>query len=118
MSEYRYLQVKTENGVVVARFSDERLTEDLAIASVGEELRSLANDKNCRKVLLNFAVVSYLSSTMIGKLISMNKKVKANGGELKFCELGPHIQELAELTGLNQIIDIRDTEAEGIKAFE
>ena len=117
MPQYRYLQVRTDDGVVVARFTEERLTEELAIAKVGEELRTLVADGNCQKVLLSFAVVTYLSSAMLGKLISISRKLKEKGGELKLCKLCPNIQEIFNLTKLGKIIDIQETEADGIKAF-
>lgn len=118
MPQYRSLQVRTENDVVVARFTDERLTEDVAIANVGEELRSLVADENCRKLLLSFAIVTYLSTTMLGKLISISRKLNERGGELKLCKLCPNIQEIFRLTKLDHIMDIRDSESDGLTAFE
>jgi anti-sigma B factor antagonist len=118
MPQYRHLQVSTHNGVIVARFMDERLTDDLALAEVGEELHSLVAEEKCPKLLLSFAGVTYLSSAMLGKLISINRQLREKGGKLKLCELCPIIQEVFTLTKLNQIIDIRTTESEGLKAFE
>ncbi len=119
MPQYSHLQVSTNNrGVVVACFTEERLTDSLAIAEVGDELHALAAEENCRKLLVSFVGVTYLSSAMLGKLISVYKGLKSKGGELKLCQLCPKIQEIFTLTKLGQIIDIRDTETEGLKAFE
>jgi anti-sigma B factor antagonist len=118
MPQYRHLRVSTHNGVVVARFHEERLTDDLAIAEVGEELHALAAEADCPNLLLSFAGVTYLSSAMLGKLISLNRRLMRKGGELKLCELCPNVQEVFALTRLGQIIDLRNSESEGLKAFE
>jgi anti-sigma B factor antagonist len=119
MPEYNHLRVSTnKRGVVLACFAEQRLTDSLAIAEVGDELHALAAEENCRKLLLSFVGVTYLSSAMLGKLISVNRGLKAKGGELKLCQLCPKVQEVFTLTKLGQIIDIQHTENEGLKAFE
>jgi anti-sigma B factor antagonist len=62
--------------------------------------------------------LTYVSSSMLGKLISLNKEVKAKGGKLALCQLTPTVQEIFALMKLNEVLDVRQTEADGFKAFE
>ncbi len=54
---------------------------------------------------------------MLGKLITLNSRMKAKGGQLKLCELRPEIMELFTLTNLTKIFDIRGDETNGMLAF-
>ena len=46
---------------------------------------SLIDEAGRKKILLNFSKVEYLSSAALGKLITLDKKVKAKAGRLKLC---------------------------------
>jgi anti-sigma B factor antagonist len=118
MPQYRHLRVDKSGGVVVARFADQWLTNDLAKAELGDELLALGAQDECSKLLLSLAGVTYLSSAMLGKLVSLHKQLEAKGGKLALCELGPAVQEIVTLMKLNKILDVRNTESEGLKAFE
>ena len=52
-----------------------------------------------------------------GKLITMHKKVKANSGMLKFCNIRPEIFEVFAITRLDRLFDIKKDEEEGLAAF-
>lgn len=118
MPQYRHLQVSTHDGVVVARFKEQELIDVLVIAELEEELHSLVAEEGRAKLLLSFAGVTFLSSAMLGRLISLNTRLKGKGGELKLCEPCPSIKEILTVTRLGQIIDVRNTENDGLKAFE
>lgn len=77
----------------------------------------LAAQEDCANLLLNFSGVGFLSSSVLGKLITLNKRMKAKGGQLKLCEMKPEIYELFTLTNLTKIFDIRTDETGGMMAF-
>jgi anti-sigma B factor antagonist len=67
--------------------------------------------------LLNFTDVEFLSSAALGKLITLDRKVKAAKGRLKMSNIRPEIFEVFQITKLNKVFDIRSDEAEAISAF-
>ncbi len=73
--------------------------------------------ENRDKLLLNFSDVDFLSSAALGKLITLDKKMKAHGGALKLCNIRPEIFEVFSITRLNRLFDIKDDEADGLAAF-
>jgi anti-sigma B factor antagonist len=117
MSEYRRLDVSEVNGVSVVRIRDYKIVEDVNIQELGKELFQLVEVDNREKILLSFSVVEFLSSAALGKLITLDKKVKAHGGKLKLSNIRPEIYEVFAITKLNRLFDIRKSEAEALAAF-
>src|SRR6516225_9684740 len=80
----RRRRLKTEDigDVTLIRFTDKRIIGEQIIQAIGEQLSSLVEDRQRRKLLLNFANVEYLSSAALGKLIRLNKRLKAAGGRM------------------------------------
>ncbi len=50
--------------------------------------------------------MEYLSSAALGKLITMEKKVKAAKGKLRLCCIRPEIYEVFAITKLNRLFKI------------
>ena len=117
MSAYRRLEVNEVGDVTVVHFRDQKIIEDLRIQELGQELFQLVETEKRKKLLLNFASVDFLSSAALGKLITLDKKVKLNSGAMKFCNIRPEIYEVFAITRLNRLFDIKRDEADGLAAF-
>jgi anti-sigma B factor antagonist len=117
MTAYRRLDVSEVGDVTVVRFRDHKIVEDLNIQQLGQEIFHLVEVDNRAKLLLNFSSVDFLSSAALGKLITLDKKMKAHGGTLKFSNIRPEIYEVFAITKLNRLFDIRDDEADALAAF-
>jgi anti-sigma B factor antagonist len=117
MTAYRRLEINEIGDVTVVRFRDHKIVEDVNIQELGNEMFQLIEADNRDKLLLNFSEVEFLSSAALGKLITLNKKMKAHGGALKFSNIRPEIYEVFAITRLNRLFDIKDDEAEALAAF-
>jgi len=117
MADYRHIEVSKNGQVHVVRFLETKILNDMVIEGIARELYDLAAQEDCNNILLNFTGVGFLSSSVLGKLITLNKRMKAKGGQLKLCELKPEIMELFTLTNLTKIFDIRDDETNGLLGF-
>lgn len=102
---------------MVVKFVDKRILDEQNIQAIGEQLFSLIDDEARKKILLNFHDVEYLSSAALGKLITLNKKAKASNGQLKMCNIKTEIYEVFEITKLNKVFPIYETEREALEAF-
>jgi len=109
------LQTELIGDVLVVNFVDRKILDEQNIQIIGEQLFGLV-DQN-QKILLNFSNVEYLSSAALGKLIALNKKVKAADGRLILCSIDPNIYEVFELTRLDQILKIEADEQKALQAF-
>lgn len=117
MTAYQRLDVDEVGDVTVVRFRDHKIVEDINIQQLGQEMFRLVEVDNRDKLLLNFSSVGFLSSAALGKLITLDKKVKAHGGTLKFSNIRPEIYEVFAITKLNRLFDIKDDEADALAAF-
>ena len=117
MAEYRRVHVSEVGDVTVVRFRDNKIIEDINIQELGQELFQLIEAENRKKLLLNFSSVDFLSSAALGKLITLDKKVKANGGVLKLSNIRAEIYEVFAITKLNRLFDIKDDEVDALAAF-
>ena len=112
------LDVNQVGEVTVVRFRDHKIVEDISIQELGSEMFQLVEVENRDKLLLNFSAVDFLSSAALGKLITLDKKVKAHGGVLKLSNIRPEIYEVFTITRLNRLFDIKDDEADALASFE
>lgn len=117
MAEHRRLEVNEVGDITVIHFRDQKIIEDLGIQELGQELFHLVEVENREKLVLNFSTVDFLSSAALGKLITLDKKVKAKKGMLKLCNIRPEIYEVFAITRLDRLFDIKDDEADALAAF-
>ncbi len=111
------MSVNEVGTVSVVHFKDKKILDEGNIQELGQELFALVEDNGCKALLLNFSDVEFLSSAALGKLITLDRKVKENGGKLKFSNIRPEIYEVFVITKLHKLFDIKDDEADALAAF-
>ena len=117
MAGYRRVDVHEVGDVTVVHFRDQKIIEDMGIQELGHELFQLVEVEGRKKIVLNFASVDFLSSAALGKLITLDKRVKAHAGTLKLCNIRREIYEVFAITKLNRLFDIKNEEADALAAF-
>ncbi|MCE9631932.1 MAG: STAS domain-containing protein [Planctomycetia bacterium] len=118
MPSHKRIDVSKVGDVTVVRFVDKKILDEAGIQELGAELFSLIEHDNRRSMLLNFENVDFLSSAALGKLITLDRKMKSAQGRLKMSNIRPEILEVFQITKLNKVFDIRAEEAEAISAFQ
>lgn len=103
--------------MTLVRFVDRRLMDEPSVQELARELFRLVDVEKRASLLLNFSSVDYLSSGVLGKLITLEKKVRALGGKLTLTNLRPEIREVFTMTRLDQLFDIRNDEVEALAAL-
>ena len=69
---------QTNGEVLVVYFADAKILDDARIQQIGKDLTEMVTKAEHQKMLLNFQNVGFMSSAMIGKLILLSKKCKAD----------------------------------------
>ncbi|MDG2407480.1 MAG: STAS domain-containing protein [Pirellulales bacterium] len=116
MSNRNRIDVSDVGEVSVVQFKDRKILDESNIQEMGRELFELIEQKRA-KILLNFMNVEFLSSAALGKLITLDKKLKAAKGQLKLSNIRPEIYEVFAITRLNKLFDIHDDEADALATF-
>lgn len=69
------------------------------------------------KLLLNFAGVNYINSAGLRMLLSIKKQVKSLSGKLIVCCMTSEVMEIMKMCGFDHVLDIADTEENGLQKF-
>jgi len=117
MTAQQRIDVKKVADITIAVCKDMKLNDDLVIQEWGDQLLALLDDKTCRKLLINFERVLFMSSSALRALITLNKKVKESGAKLFLCGIDDNIMEAFRITRLDTIFTIKKNEDDGVRAF-
>ena len=113
----RRLDIEEIGDVTVAKFVDKKILDEGNIQIIGTQLFALVEEDARQKIVLDFSNVEYLSSAALGKLITMDKKVKAHKGKLRLCHVRPDIYEVFAITKLNKLFDMKDNLEAALAGF-
>ena len=112
-----YLGLRKQGEVLVIRFGEHRILDELTVKKFADELFNVADRPDCHNVLLNFIGVVGLSSAMLGIMLMLRKKMGQKPGKLKLCHVGPEIKDIFHATKLGQLFEVLDSEQQALKAF-
>ena len=96
------------------------LTGRITLGEGSSVLRDTVKDlaaKGQKKILLILGDISYIDSSGIGELVAAFTSVRNQGGEMKLLHLTKKMHDLLQITKLYTVFDVKDDEAEAVKAF-
>ncbi|HUL01889.1 MAG TPA: STAS domain-containing protein [Gemmatimonadales bacterium] len=70
-----------------------------------------------RRFVVDFTKTGYIDSSGLGVLVSLSKKIREQGGELRLAGLNEDLQTLFELTKLDTLFAIARTPEEALADF-
>src|SRR2546430_14912582 len=76
-----------------------------------------ALDGGARKFVIDFTKTGYIDSSGLGVLVSLSKKIREQGGDLRLAGLNEDLQTLFELTKLDTLFAIARPPEEALAAF-
>lgn len=111
------LRVIESDDVLRVEFVDRSILDEAHIKQIGDELTGLVMARDSPKIILIFRHVEHLSSAALGTLITVHNKVKGKSGQLRLAEIDDQIREVFEITRLNTLFDIHDTEQSALSSL-
>jgi anti-sigma B factor antagonist len=107
-----------KNGeVLVVYFNDARILDAAEIDQIKGDTVELIGKAEDGKMLLNFQEVRFMSSAMLGALVTINKTCKAAEVRLKLSNIATDLMQCFTLTGLDKLFEIYDDESDAMAAF-
>ncbi|MFW6080119.1 MAG: STAS domain-containing protein [Gemmatimonadota bacterium] len=106
--------MKKENGVCIID------VEGQLIVGNRQELKQTVLDEldeGERKFLIDFANTGYIDSSGLGVLVSLSKKIREKGGELRLANLNEDLRTLFELTKLDTLFQISESRDAALASF-
>jgi anti-anti-sigma factor len=101
-------------GVTTVTLNMSSILDGPVIEDVGRTLFELVDEKAVRKLVVDFRSVGFLSSSMIGVLVSLQKKAKIIDGQLVLCGLRPSLMKIFTITRLDKIFTFAKSEQEAV----
>ena len=116
--DYPHFDVTEIGDATVVRLRSRQIDVDIHSQDFSSGIPSLAEIDKRQKLLLNFLNVEFLDGgAEISKLISLSRKLKAQGGTLKLSNMTPVVYQIFAITRLDRIFDINEDEADALEAF-
>ncbi len=70
-----------------------------------------------RKFVIDFSETGYIDSSGLGVLVSLSKKIREQGGELRLAGLNEDLRTLFELTKLDTLFKIEESREEALQGL-
>jgi anti-sigma B factor antagonist len=113
--ESRFFRIDLEGDVATVDVLRDRLTEEDNVEEFGQELISLVEKQKVMKVILVMQRVKYFTSSVIGKLIMLHRRMSRSEGQLVLAQLRPEAEEILSTSQLLSYFNTSPT-AEAAKA--
>jgi anti-sigma B factor antagonist len=116
--KYTYLDLKDAGEVLVAGFRQASILDQSVIDQIAREFEQLELEAaSNRKLLLDFQLVEYMSSAMLGKLIQLHKRCKADKIKLKLSGISKNPLDVFKITRLDKLFEIHADAPAALAAF-
>ena len=117
MSTDALYTTKRVNGILVVIFRQSQMLNAVTIEQVSAGLKELIDAADEEKFVVDFSQVSHLSSSALGMLISLQRRVMQKKRQLKLSGIRPEIMEIFRITKLDTVFDIYKDAAAAIETF-
>jgi anti-sigma B factor antagonist len=117
MANKANLLIQSIRDVTVVNFEDTSILDTLQIELISQTLYDLVENRNQKKLVLDFSKVRFLSSSALGMLISLRNKSKAIKGSLAICALRDDLRKVFTISRLEKLFSFYKNEQDALTAF-
>lgn len=101
-----FFDLREDDGVAVVTLNKEQLTDDENLEQMDQELNQVLGVSAGRKMVCDLSTVTYLTSSAIGKLISLHRKSIRTQSRFILCGLQPTVRDILATSHLLQYFSI------------
>lgn len=112
------LRFAAVGNTTVVELTDRRILDEVSIGEIGEQLFERVARSAAPQFVLDFSSVAHMSSSALGMLITLHKRIREKGGELRLCGIQAAIQEVFVITRLNEIFQISQTREQALGSLK
>lgn len=100
------IAVEYVDNAAVATLTDKKILEAIDIQALENSIIPLVESKQSINLVLDFSNVEFLSSSALGLLIRVSKKIYESNGQLRLCGIADSIMQIFKITRLDKIFQI------------
>jgi anti-sigma B factor antagonist len=116
----RHIQVERRQDALVIALLDNRITDSGHVHALHvwiQEATEPPQGGNANVVMIDFANVEYLSSSMLSVLVALQARLQRQGRRLVLAGLADTLRSIFRMTKLHRVFDIHDDAAEVIASL-
>lgn len=104
----KHSKLKMDNvaGVTVVTVPDLQTTSADSLTGVWDAISRLILPGAGMRLVLDFSQLRFLSSTALGELMRIARKVRTSGGRLWLCSVTESVLDVLKLTRMDKVIEI------------
>lgn len=91
-----FFDFRREGDVVVVRVTVKRLSDEENVEQLGDELFTLVDDPEVQKIVLELSEVEYITSSVLGKMITLHRRLHRKHGQLVVCGVTDPVQDILQ----------------------
>lgn len=111
------LSVVDTDGVSVVNIPNGCMLDGEAIQAVGTKLFDLIDKDAKKKLLLDFADIRFMSSQVLGVLLTLRRKAEQGGATIVLTGIRAQLMRVFEITNLDTMFNFFDSREEGMAHF-
>ncbi len=115
MSSPSKLRIRSVEDVTAVRFQNASILDAQLIHDIADELDRLIEVENKKKLLLDFTEVKFFSSSALGILVTLSKKMAKIEGQLVICALARELIKVFKITNLDKLFNFADDEDQALQ---
>ena len=100
------LSLEFRGAVVIATLTDEKILDEDQLQGLEGSFLPLIEQTPQIQLIIDFSNVKFLTSSVLGLLIRISKKVHETEGTLRLCSITPKILDVFRITRLDKIFEI------------
>ena len=84
---------------------------------VRDGIDSVLNSRPIKNIIFDFKNIRFMDSSGIGVIIGRYKKISNDGGKVSVINVNARVKKIFDLSGMNKIVSIYDTNEEAISSL-
>ena len=112
MQRHQVTTIEELEGVFVVTLGGE--IDAFSAPSLREDLRRLVEEKAALVVVIDLGAVTFMDSSALGAIVSVLRRLRERGGELRIVQPRTAASRIFELTGLDAVLDLYDELSDAI----
>jgi anti-anti-sigma factor len=101
------LDITRDGDRTTARFAKLTSLNEYHADLIGKQLLALADAPGTKFITLDLGNVEYVTSTVLGHLVALNKRLQGAGGRLTLANVRSAVKEILKVTLLDQVLEVR-----------
>ena len=117
-SDSAFFRVERAGEIAAVTLIRERITDEDNVDQFGQGLTDLVETGGVRRLLVDVSGLEYVTSSVLGKLIFLHRRLARDGGQMVLCGVRPTLLDILDATRLTTLFTIAEDEEAGRKLLD